>query len=618
MGHSATPSARRERPLALWALSLLRPYRGRVALLAVLTVFEVVLGVLQPWPLQIVVDHVLGPKALPAILARLVPAALVGDRAMLLLAVLAGGLLLQLTKEVVAMIHTQVMVDTGQWLVYDLRERLFDHLQSLGMRHHGSVSAGDSVYRLEADAYCIENLVMKGLFPSAEACLTLIVMITVLLRLDLLLGGLALAVVPFMYLTLRHWTTPLYERAEQVKALESTLVERLYETFSAIRVVKSFARERYEHERFLARGREALEARVRLTWQESAFSVVLTGLTVVGTAIVLAVGGLHVLNGRITVGALLVVIAYLGSVFGPLSAIAHTAGTLQQSVASMRRVRRSLAIEPEHSTTASGVPATDIQGDVRFDAVTFAYDGHRVLDRVTFDARPGEMVAIVGLTGAGKTTAVNMIPRFYDPSEGRVLIDGRDVRDYDLRTLRERVALVLQDPVLFKGTIGENIRYGRLDATDEDVRRAAVDAYADDFISRLDTGYAAGIGEAGTGLSGGERQRISIARAILKDAPILILDEPTSSLDALSEEIVFSALRRLRAGRTTIVIAHRLSTIRDADRIVLLDRGAVLAQGRHEELLAQSDLYRRMWNRLVVGKSLDEPLTVDELAGDLR
>ena len=618
MPHPPSATSDRARPLVFWVLAFLRPYRGRVALLAALSVVEVALGALAPWPLKLVVDNVLGPVPLPAVLARFVPAAFVATPSRLLLAILVGGLVLQLTKEAVSMLHTQVQVTTGQWLVFDLRERLFAHLQALGMRHHGSVSAGDSVYRLEADAYCIENLVMTGFFPAASACLTLIVMVTVLLRLDVVLGALALSIVPFMYLTLRHWTGPLSVRAERVKALESTLVERLYETFSAIRVVKSFAREAYEKDRFLARGREALDSRVRLTWEESAFSVVLTSLTIVGTTLVLAVGGLHVLNGRLTIGTLLVVIAYLGSVFGPLSAIAHTAGNLQQSVTSMRRVRRSFAIDPEYVADGTGASAAGIRGDVRFDQVGFGYDGHRVLDGVTFEARQGEMVAIVGLTGAGKTTAVGMIPRFYDPSEGRVLVDGRDVREYDLRELRTKIALVLQDPVLFKGTIAENIRYGRLDATDEEVRRAGVDAYADDFIARLDAGYASEIGESGGGLSGGERQRISIARAILKDAPILILDEPTSSLDALSEEIVFSALRRLRSGRTTIVIAHRLSTIRDADRIIVLGRGRVIAEGRHDTLVAESDLYRRMWNRLIVGKSLDEPLTVDEMAEEIR
>jgi len=246
--------------------------------------------------------------------------------------------------------------------------------------------------------------------------------------------------------------------------------------------------------------------------------------------------------------------------------------------------------------------------------VSFSYpDGTAVLRDIDFRAAPGQMIALVGLTGAGKTTLVSLIPRFYDPSEGQVLVDGVDVRQYQLRSLRERIAIVLQDPVLFSGTIADNLRYGRLDATREEVEAAARAAHAHDFISRLPLGYDTQVAEAGGSLSGGERQRLSVARAILKDAPLLILDEPTSSLDAISEEIVFAALKRLRAGRTTIVIAHRLSTVRDADRILVLDGGQIAAEGRHDELLKTSLLYRRMCARLSVGKSLDDPETVDEL-----
>jgi subfamily B ATP-binding cassette protein MsbA len=260
------------------------------------------------------------------------------------------------------------------------------------------------------------------------------------------------------------------------------------------------------------------------------------------------------------------------------------------------------------------VDATSLKGEITFEEVGFTYpDGTRVLDGITFEAKPGEMVALVGLTGAGKTTLVSLIPRFYDATIGRVSIDGVDVQKYRVRSLRDKIGIVLQDPVLFSGTIADNLRYGRLDATPEEIEQAARAAHAHEFISRLPKGYQTEIAEAGGGLSGGERQRLSVARAILKDAPILILDEPTSSLDAISEEIVFSALRRLRAGRTTLVIAHRLSTVRDADRILVLDGGRIAAQGRHEELLKSSQLYRRMCARLSVGKSLDEPESVDEL-----
>jgi ABC-type multidrug transport system fused ATPase/permease subunit len=272
------------------------------------------------------------------------------------------------------------------------------------------------------------------------------------------------------------------------------------------------------------------------------------------------------------------------------------------------------ALVPETVEAPDAIDASDIRGDIRFEDVGFAYpDGTAVLHDIAFTAKPGEMVALVGLTGAGKTTLVSLIPRFYNPTAGRILIDGIDSSRYRIRSLRERIAIVLQDPVLFAGTISENLRYGRLDATPEEIEAAARAAHAHDFISHLAKGYETDIAEAGGSLSGGERQRLSVARAIIKDAPILILDEPTSSLDAISEEIVFAALRRLRAGRTTIVIAHRLSTVRDADCILVLDGGQIAAKGRHADLLESSQLYRRMCARLSVGKSLDDPESVDEL-----
>jgi ABC-type multidrug transport system fused ATPase/permease subunit len=323
---------------------------------------------------------------------------------------------------------------------------------------------------------------------------------------------------------------------------------------------------------------------------------------------------MHVLSGRMTVGDLYIVITYLAAVYGPLSSIAHTTGQLQGAVAGARRVRAIFALTTETVDPPDGVDARTVQGDVRFEHVGFAYpDGTQVLQDISFDASPGQMVALVGLTGAGKTTLVSLIPRFYAPTTGRVLVDGVDIRQYRLKSLRERIAIVLQDPILLSGTIADNLRYGRLDATDAEIEAAARAAHAHEFIARLPKKYDTEVAEAGGGLSGGERQRLSVARAILKDAPILILDEPTSSLDAISEEIVFSALRRLRAGRTTIVIAHRLSTVRDADCILVLDGGRIVAQGRHDELLKSNQLYRRMCARLSVGKSLDEPETVDEL-----
>ncbi|MBW8860974.1 MAG: ABC transporter ATP-binding protein [Acidobacteria bacterium] len=596
-----------------WVLTSLRPYRGRVALLSVLLVSEIGLGALQPWPLAIVIDYVLGSKPFPAAIAPYL-AAIAPHPFALLIVVVIGGVVLQVVNQFVSAYGTQVQVDTGQRMVYDLRRRLFEHLSGLGLHHHLTTSTADAVYRVDVDAYSIENLVMSGIFPLITSVTALTIMFVILVRLNLTIALLSLTVVPFLYMCLRYYTSTLVNREERVKELESKLLSRLYETFGAIRLVKSFSRETHELERYVAAGETTMKARIAITWQSSLFSVVVSTITILGTALIVIVGGSYVLNGRLTIGELYVVINYLGAVYGPLSAIAHTTGQLQGALAGTKRVRAMFALMPETVDQPDAVDASGIRGDIRVENVGFTYpNGKEVLRSISFTAKPGEMIALVGLTGAGKTTLVSLIPRFYDASVGRVAIDGTDVRKYKVRSLRERISIVLQDPMLFQGTIAANIRYGRLDATREEIEEAARDAHAHEFIARLPKGYDTEVAEAGGGLSGGERQRLSIARAILKDAPILILDEPTSSLDAISEEIVFAAIRRLRAGRTTIVIAHRLSTVRDADRILVLDGGQIAAQGRREELLEESDLYRRMCARLSVGKSLDDPETVDEL-----
>jgi ATP-binding cassette, subfamily B, bacterial len=610
----APPPSSETQSLLTWTLSFLRPYRGRVIVLITLLLAQVALGALQPWPLKIIIDYVLVNRGLPAPYDAWA-ASFGGDsRLGLLILFVVAGVVVQLTNQLASAFGVQVQVDTGQRMVYDLRYRLFAHLESLGLHHHITTNTGDSVYRVDVDAYSLENLSMSGVFPLATSIITLIVMFVVLLRMELTIALLSLSVVPFLFLCLRYYASTLSLREERVKELESGLIQRLYQTFSAMRVVKSFAREQHESARYAEAGNATMLARIKVTWQQALFGVVVAAITIFGTALVLVVGGLHVMQGRMSIGDLTVVIAYLGAVYGPLSAIAHTTGQLQGAIAGARRVRKILALTPETLDPPHAQDASLIKGRVRFDNVGFAYpDGATVLQDISFEANPGQMIALVGLTGAGKTTLVSLIPRFYHPTAGRILIDGIDVRDYRLRSLRERISIVPQDPILFAGTIAENLRYGRLDATDAEIEAAARAAHAHEFVSRLPKGYETSIAEAGGGLSGGERQRLSVARAILKNAPILILDEPTSSLDAISEEIVFSALKRLRAGRTTIVIAHRLSTVRDADRILVLDGGQLVAQGRHEELLAASSLYRRMCARLSVGKSLDEPETVDEL-----
>ena len=598
-----------------WTLSFLRPYRSRVIAIALLSLAEIAVAALAPWPIKIVVDNVLGDVPLPAGVADFATALGGGRPAVLLLIVVVAGAALQLAGELLRMLQTQLQVDTGQRLVYGLRAKLLSHLQDLPLRHHLLGRTADSVYRLDADAHCVDDLVIGGVFPLTAAALNLSVMFVILLYLDAWLGVLSLAVVPPLYLCLRYYSRTMTDRAEQVKALESTLIERAFETLSSIAAVKSFARERHELARYSESGAAALRARLSLTWQESLFSVAVTGVTLAGTALVLIVGGLHVLDGRLTVGGLLVVVAYLAAVYNPISALTHTTGSLQQAIVSARRVREILALTPETFDAPDALDASGVAGHVRFESVSFSYDGDRpVLEELSFEAHPGELVALVGMTGAGKTTIASLIPRLFVPVQGRVLIDEVDVSRYRLRSLRERVALVPQQPVLFSGTIADNIRYGRLQAADDEVAAAARAAQIDDFIAQLPEGYQTPVAEGGATLSGGERQRLGIARALVKNAPILILDEPTSSLDALSEARVFDALQRLRRGRTTIVIAHRLSTIRNATRILVLHEGRLQAAGTHDELMAANALYRRMCARLSVGGSLDEPEPGEELA----
>jgi ABC-type multidrug transport system fused ATPase/permease subunit len=383
------------------------------------------------------------------------------------------------------------------------------------------------------------------------------------------------------------------------------MTARMHESFAAIRLVKSFGREPYEGQRFSAVANDAMRARVGLSVREALFSSVVATFTVLGTSSVVLVGGLLVLRGRLSIGNVLLALAYLGFVYGPLSGLANTTGSMQRALAGVRRVRETLEHAPEITVAGRGVKPSRLSGRIEFEHVSFAYDGRPVLHDVSLVIDPGKFVALVGPSGSGKTTLVSLIPRFYEPVEGRILLDGLPASRYELAALRRQIALVLQDAIVLSGSIRDNIRYGRLEASDAAVEAAARAANAHEFIDALDQGYDTELGESGSGLSGGQKQRLSMARAFLRDAPILILDEPTAALDTVSERLVLSALRRLQGGRTTLVIAHRLSTVRQADLIVVLDEGRIVAQGTHDELLQDSELYRALASRLT-GAELDE------------
>jgi subfamily B ATP-binding cassette protein MsbA len=566
-----------------------------VTTLVALSLAEIGLRVLAPFALVVVIDHALGTAPLPRWVAS--ASAVLGidtTRRDLLLGFAAIGLGLQLAHELVVMLHGRIGVAIGQGMIRDLRERLFAHVQALTLNHHVATPTGDAVHRLEVDTRCIEQLVMGGLFPVTFSLLTLVAMFGMLLTIDAGLAVLALAIVPPLYLWLRWSTHRMAPRADHARRTDSRLSSRLYESMSTIRLIKSCAREDHEQTRFGVVAGDSARAWIHVGRQGAVFAIVAGAFTIAGSTAVLIVGGLAVLDGRLSIGTLLLVLAYLGYVYGPLTAIAHTANDLQHALASARRVREAFAQLPEPRDVPGALDARHVRGDIELRGVGFAYGDSPVLDGINLVARPGEVIALVGPSGAGKSTLASLLVRFYPAGTGQILIDGTPIESYQLRSLRQRIALVLQDAVLTSGTIRDNLRYARPAATDAEVEDAARAAAAHDFITELPGGYDTVVGDGGTQLSGGQRQRLSIARAFLKDARVLILDEPTAALDTLAEQQIVEAVRRLWAGRTTFVVAHRLSTVRSADRILVMDRGRIVAEGSHDELRRTSVLYRQL------------------------
>jgi ATP-binding cassette, subfamily B, bacterial len=592
---------RRERqaaPWRAWGRDLLRmvPYLRRYARLALSSMLLIgvstAIGLLTPWPFAILVDTVLGDQPLPSILGPVLGGW--EPKALLVLAVVAG-LALTVGENGVTVANEYVTTTLDQRLALDFRSDLFRHAQRLSLAFHDRAQTGGLMYQINNQADAM-GAITVAIPPLVQSVLTLGGMFLIAFTIDPTLALLSLSVVPFVYLSVGYYAKRIEPRLLHVRNLEGQTMSIVHEAMAMLRVIVAFGREGHEYGRFRRQGEEAVDARVKLSVRQTVFSLVVNTITAAGTALVLGFGAWHVLERDLTVGELLVVMGYIAAIYQPLEQISSTIASLQERFIALRHAFQLLDTEPEVKDAPDAVAVERVRGEVEFEHVSFTYRGRdETLVDVSFPVEPGQRVAVVGPTGAGKSTLIGLLPRFYDPNEGRVLLDGVDLRKLKVASLRDQISIVLQEPLLFSGTIGDNIRYGRLDATDEEVVEAAKAANAHEFVSTLPQGYATVLGERGAQLSGGERQRIAVARAFLKDAPILILDEPTSSIDSRTEAVILDALERLIEGRTTFVIAHRLSTVRGADLILVLDQGRVAEQGTHEELLARGGLYRQLY-----------------------
>jgi ATP-binding cassette subfamily B protein/subfamily B ATP-binding cassette protein MsbA len=574
-------------------LHYLKPYRKQALLSAVLIGLGTLASLLSPWPLQILIDNVVGQEALSASLAWML-GPLGENRTGLLLFAVIGGVGVVLLQHGLTVLDNYVNTRIDLGMILDLRSDLFRHAQRLSLAFHDQRRSGMLIYAINSQADAVARLVMA--VPSlAQSVLTMVGMFWVLMMINWQLAVLSLTVVPFLYYSVNYYMKHIQERLYEVRGMEAESLSIIHEAIAMLRVIVAFGREDHEHGRFRDQGVKTVDARVKLTVRQTLFSLGVNLITAIGTALVLGVGAYQAMQGKLTAGQLLVVMSYIAMVYKPLETISTTVGSLQAQLVGLDAAFKLLETEPEIKDSPTAVKIDQARGNVRFEAVGFAYAGRvDTLKEVSFEARPGQVIAIVGPTGAGKSTLVSLIPRFYDAKKGRILLDDHDVRELTLQSLRQQVSIVLQEPLLFSGTIAENIRYGRLDATIAEIEEAAQAANAHEFILRLPKKYDTELGERGAKLSGGERQRISVARAFLKNAPILILDEPTSSIDSKTEAVILDALDRLMVGRTTFLIAHRLSTIRRADRILVIDKGRLVEQGLHHELLRKGGLYKQL------------------------
>jgi ATP-binding cassette subfamily B protein len=578
---------------------IVRPYAGPLAVGGGLVLVVAATDVASPWPLKVVVDNVLRDKPLNGSLGELLHSLAGSGRNAILTAAVVAFIAIVVVNATADYLSSYVLDAIGQRIMADLRAAVFTHLQRQSLQYHDRQRVGDLMTRITSDVAQVQDMLVTSLSVLIPNVTVLLGIVVVMFVVDPFFALLALAIAPALFLIIFTYTRRIKRASKIARRKESDIASVASETLSAIHVVQAYTTERRHEERFKEHNVERLVAGLDAVRLQAKLSPAIDVVTAVGTAGILWFGAHRVLSGQMSLGLLLVFLAYLSQLYRPMRSLSKLAWVISRGQASAERLDEVLSVDVRIVERPDAVPAARLAGSVRIDAVTFGYHADQpVLRGVSIEAEPGETIALAGATGAGKSTLVSLIPRFHDPWDGVVLVDGIDVRSYTLASLRRQVALVLQDSILFHGTIYDNIAYGADDATEDAVLAAAEAAYVEEFVRGLPDGYGTVVSERGTTLSGGQRQRIAIARALVRDAPIVILDEPTSGLDALAERYVLKGLERLAQGRTVFVVAHRLSTLRRADRIYVLSEGRVVETGTHDELANAAGPYREMHTAL--------------------
>jgi len=548
-------------------------------------------ALLAPWPMKLIFDQVLLGKPVPDYLEPLA-GVLQGERAtaLALLALVLVGI--ALVSGIFAFYQMFLTSRIGYTMVYSLRSALFDHLQRLSLSFHNRARTGELLNKVTSDTNILKDVYAESALTFLTSVLTITGMFVIMFALEWKLALLVLATFPVLFLSLFHVLKQVRKSAKRQRRNEGKVASRIGELLMSVPLVQAFGRERFERERFDSETAESMEESIRTARREAAASRLVEIVSAAGVAVAVLYGGYRVLEGAMTPGDLLVFVAYIREIYKPVRTVARISARTSKASVSAERISEILEIEPEITDAPDAVAAGQLAGEIVFENVTFGYQPDKpILRDVSFRIPRGKLVALVGASGAGKSTIANLILRLYDPSQGRVLIDGEDVRRYLRESLRQEIGVVLQDTILFGTTVRENIAYGKPDATDEEIRQAAREVHADDFIERLPEGYDEVLGEGGGTISGGQRQRICLARALIKRPSILIMDEPTSAVDADSEALIRDAVRHLQQGKTTLLIAHQLYSVQDADWILVLKDGSVVEQGTHDDLLRRGGYY---------------------------